>query len=136
MFTVLTVMLRIYIAASSRDRALEVKAALVAANHEISSTWHDLDFLRTSRHTVEERLEIAERDINEIGDCNVLVLLAEPPGPDGTKLMCPGGKFVEAGAALALRKLVIVLGNRENMLLWHPRVQQVESLPDLLALLR
>ena len=57
-----------------------------------------------------------------------LVLVA---GPD----RYPGGKFVEAGIAMGLGKPVVVLGHRENMLLWHPDVHAVETIDRLVEYL-
>jgi len=57
-------------------------------------------------------------------DCDALVLVAG-------KEKYSGGKFVEAGIAIGLGKRVVVLGRRENMLLWHPLVTSVEEPEDI-----
>ena len=71
---------------------------------------------------------MAKRDVQEIRECDALVLMA---GPD----LYPGGKFVEAGIAFGLRKLVIVFGRRENILLWHPDIIAVQDVRALIEAL-
>jgi len=59
---------------------------------------------------------------------DALILLA---GPDKYS----GGKFVEAGIAIGAGKRVIVIGRRENMLLWHPQVDRVDTVDEAIYLL-
>jgi hypothetical protein len=82
---------------------------------EVCSTWHHEPLARTRSIPAVERYSIAARDFCEIGMCHTLILISGP----GTY---PGGKFVEAGYAIAKGKQVVVLGRLENMMLYHPRV--------------
>ncbi len=54
-------------------------------------------------------------DAGQVAECDCLVLIA---GRDKYN----GGKFVETGIAMGLKKIVIIIGHRENMLLWHPSI--------------
>jgi hypothetical protein len=67
---------------------------------------------------------IATEDVIDVINCDSLVLVS---GPD--KYL--GGKFVEAGIAIGLGKRVIIIGRRENMLLWHPWCETVSSPEDI-----
>jgi hypothetical protein len=64
----------------------------------------------------------------DVMSCDVLVLIA---GPDRYS----GGKFVEAGIAIGAGKRVIVMGRRENMLLWNPDIDAVDTPDEVCALL-
>ncbi len=112
--------MKVYIAAADKDRAVLLAECLLEAGHEITSSWICQAFKRTQQHPATERAEIAWRDFRDVRECDALVLLDSEP-------CVPGGKFVEAGIALALGKRVIVASRRENMLLWHPSVEQVDQ---------
>lgn len=102
-------------------------AELIASNGvEITSRWHSKDFLPTSNHTEDECIAIAVEDVEDISRADILVLIA---GPDRYS----GGKFVEAGIAFGQNKPVIVIGRRENMLLWHPAVMQFNNIDDAMT---
>lgn len=107
--------MKVYIAGDSELAALYVAELVKTAGHTIMSSWHDGVFQRTAEHMVVERRSIASRDLDEVQGSDILILIA-------SRGLVPGGKFVEAGAALGVGKKVIVLGRRENILLWHPRV--------------
>jgi hypothetical protein len=47
-----------------------------------------------------------------------------------------GGRHADFGYALAVCKRVIVVGPRENIAYWHPKVEQVDTVAELLTLLR
>jgi hypothetical protein len=67
-----------------------------------------------------------EEDVRRATDG--VVLISERKGR-----YIPGGKHVEVGIALGLGLPVYVLGSRENILYWHPRVQVFRSTRELLA---
>lgn len=71
-------------------------------------------------HEDKEKSRIAKEDADGVESSDALVLVA---GPDRYS----GGKFVEVGIALGMRKLVVVIGRRENMLLWHPSVMATDD---------
>lgn len=112
--------MKVYVASHDRWAASYVASVLSNKGHEIVSRWHSKEFLPTSEHTALERNAIAMEDVEDVRACDVLVLVS---GPDKYS----GGKFVEAGIALGLFRRVVVIGRRENMLMWHPLIQCVDT---------
>lgn len=123
-------MINIYIASHSQKEAVALADEILQqpARFSISAAWLTTSFNPTSTHTDEEKEEIADIDVADVGRSDVLVLMA---GPDKYS----GGKFVEAGIALGQKKPVVVYGRRENMLLWHHNIIQVDTLTDLIDIL-
>lgn len=116
--------MKIYVAAHCRWAASWVAKELTDQGCRVISTWHTTPFNPTESHSESDRKRIAAQDAQEVEDADALVLIA---GPDKYS----GGKFVEAGIALALKKPVVVLGRRENMLLWHHLVSAVNEPSEL-----
>lgn len=116
--------MKFYIAGCNQQTAIALSEELKSLGHEIICTWLTTPFKRTSEHTIEERVAIAKLDADEVAQSDA-VLLVESEG------LVPGGKFVEAGIAIGQGKSVYLLGRRENMLMWHPLVVQVDSVRDL-----
>lgn len=114
--------MKVYVASHDRWAACHTAAVLERHGHAITSMWHEKEFNPTEKHTEAERAEIAEEDFADVSRANALVLIA---GPDKYS----GGKFVEAGIAMGLGKPVVVIGRRENMLLWLPTVHAFDT-PD------
>jgi nucleoside 2-deoxyribosyltransferase len=112
--------MKVYVASHDRWAACHVADVLERAGHAIVSMWHEKEFNPTSQHTEAERAAIAEEDFGDVARADALVLIA---GPDKYS----GGKFVEAGIALGQGKPVIVLGRRENMLMWLPQVRIADT---------
>ena len=114
-------MIQVYISSHDRDGAEALAAILEAEGDiEVVSTWHDAPMGRTADKTVEERVAIAQRNYEQIARAQVLVFQS---GPD----RYPGGKAVEAGIALGEGLEIVVVGRRENIMLWHPNVHAVEE---------
>lgn len=120
--------MKVYVASHSRELAEEQARILVDHGHETTSRWHTKAFHPTSHHTHDECVAVALEDLEDIKAADALVLLA---GPDKYS----GGKFVEAGIAVGLGKTVVVVGRRENMLLWLPELLVVESMSEAAATL-
>lgn len=121
--------MKVYIACHSVELVANAAAKLHAAGIIIHSTWHWQEFLPTEQHSESERREIAERDRREVRESDALVLIA---GPDKYS----GGKFVEAGIAIGSGVPVVVLGRRENMLLWLGEVEAFDEISDVAAYLQ
>ncbi len=116
--------MKIYVAAHDAGQAADAAKSLRAAGHDIVSTWHDLPFLPTKQHTEAERIAIAERDLIQVSESEAVVLLASPD-------KVPGGKFVEAGFALGLCLPILLVGRRENMLMWYKHVHQFDTVSEI-----
>lgn len=117
--------MKIYIAGHNQEVAKEISELLKENGHEITSNWLYKPFNRTNDHSIEERVNIAVEDYNDIVDADSVILISSPK-------RVPGGKFVEAGIALGQRKPVYVIGHRENMLMWHPNIIQYDSIEDFM----
>lgn len=121
--------MKLYVAGSDVMWARQVATELKGQGFAITSTWHDHSIMPTKFYPEHERTRIAQMDAEQIGRADALVLLETVSG------YCPGGKFVEAGIALGQGKKVLVLGQRENMLLWHPSVAHFPTVPELTCVL-
>lgn len=116
--------MKVYVASHCRWAAQHVADMLSESSRiEITSRWHYKAFNPTETHTEQERFEIAQEDFDDVTEADVLVLIA------GSERY-PGGKFVETGIALGQGKQVIVIGRRENMLIWLPSIIQVNTPED------
>lgn len=105
--------MKVYIASHDSQSAESIAIDLLAAGIDVGSTWHRHPLPRTASLSGCARKAIAISDIEEIDACDAVLLES---GPE----KYAGGKFVEAGYALGRGKTVVVLGRRENLLLWHP----------------
>lgn len=126
--------MKFFIASHSREQAHELMERLQADGHEVVARWivEDTKFhLGTEAYTDEERREIALMDEEDVrAATDGLILIAEPMGRN-----VPGGKHVETGIALALNRSIYIVGRRENIFHWHPRVVVVPDSDALLNLL-
>lgn len=117
-------MVKVYVASHCRWAALHVAEVLNDSSQcDVVSRWHYKAFNLTETHTVEERHAIAQEDYDDVTEADILVLIA------GSEKY-PGGKFVETGIAIGQGKPVIVIGRRENMLIWLPSIIQVDTPQD------
>ena len=119
--------MKIYIAASSQTQAKAAADLCVAAGHTITSRWLDVPFDRTVTYTEDQRREIAQYDYDDVVASDALVCLESDH-------LIPGGKFVEVGIALGTDKLVVAIGKRENMLMWHPAISACKSVEEFIEL--
>lgn len=119
--------MKVYVSAFSVWEAKYVANYLRANGHTVASSWHESE----ERPATDEGWTglLKKRNRPEIAEADVLVLVA-------SKNAVPGGKFVEAGIALGLGKPVVVLGERENRVLWDEGVTAVKSPQDIVQLLK
>lgn len=117
--------MKIYVASHDRLAATHAAHVLSIGGHTATSRWHEKEFLKTEEHTIEERLAIASEDLEDVTAADALVLIA---GPERYS----GGKFVEAGIAIGQCKPVVLIGRRENMLMWLPGIIAVDT-PEMAA---
>lgn len=118
--------MKVYVAAPypRKERARLACTVLKLQDLVPHCSWvHEPDEARSFEDlTEEQRREAAERDAREVRESDALLLL---PGREGH-----GAKFVEAGIALALGKVVCAIGERENTLIHHPGVALFERVVD------
>ena len=122
--------MHLYVSAHDVLAARHVAAELTKAGYTLASDWHAqaVPGGRTSSLTDDDKVTEAAHNLTRLETADALVLVAAPD-------MVPGGKFVEAGAALGAGKRVYVVGRRENLLLWHPLVFAFPDVCDLIAAL-
>lgn len=121
-------MAKVYVSSHDIDKAREAAAALEAAGHVVLSTWHlgDGPMRRSAEMTHDEMRDKAKANLHQVNAADVLFLVAADD-------KVPGGKFVEAGAALGAGKRVVIWGRRENILLHHPKADAWTDLAGAVA---
>lgn len=128
-------MAKIYLAArySRREELLTYRADLEAMGHTVTSRWlngsHQIsDEGLSAEGTREERERFALEDWNDLYDASHCIVFTEEPCGSNSR----GGRHVEAGAALAWRKQLTVVGPLENVFYC---LGDVEHFDDWAALL-
>lgn len=144
--------MRIYLAASytRREELCEYRRQLRALGHDVQARWldgqHQLDRNGTpigdhGEKLVEDgnglknaalRAKFAQDDWDDVTGADIVINFTEPPGSTAAR----GGRHVECGIALARGTRVIVVGYRENLFHWLPRVEFVETWDQALHVLR
>lgn len=120
---------------SRRNELRRIRQLLHQQGHEVVSRWLDTEWEEkdesgSSAAPAEYRERHAVEDLDDVRMCDALVAFTEPPR-SGSR----GGRHVEYGAALALCKILFVVGYRENIFHSYPHVSYCRDLQDLLALL-
>lgn len=69
------------------------------------------------------RASFATDDVEDVARADVLIVFTEPPRSSTSR----GGRHVELGLGLGLRKKVLVVGPRENVFCWLPVVEHFPS---------
>jgi nucleoside 2-deoxyribosyltransferase len=125
-------MTAIYLA-SSYSRRLEMvehAAELTALGHTVVSTWvnghHETRPNIDAEATDAERRQWAEEDLRDIDLCDLMIVSTDSGHQRG-------GKWVEMGYALALRKQVWIVGPRENVFTCLAEAEQFDTWPECLA---
>ncbi len=115
---------RVYLAAryGRRDELNAYRARLHGDGIEVTSRWLMVDPPAPRAELTDAHWrELAETDIDDIRRADALVAFAEESG--GGR----GGRHVELGVAVALEKLVVVVGSPEHI--FH-RLPQIRVAPD------
>lgn len=143
--------MKIYLAArySRRVELLGYKSLLEAIGHDVTSRWlpgeHQiLDGQMpgkageaevesgSSQAATELRERFAREDWQDLVSADAVISFTEAPRSKSSR----GGRHVEFGAALALNKICIVVGPRENVFHCLPAVTVVRSIAEAVAWLR
>ena len=116
-----------------RPEMREIAKRLETMGHVMCSTWVQADD-EDETLSARQKQYAALRNSDDLESAGVAIAFTEhPPMPPGSER---GGRHVDFGYALAVCKRVIVCGPRENIAYWHPKVEQVGSVAELLTLLR
>lgn len=86
----------------------------------------------TSARAVALRAKFAAEDLADVMGCDLLIAFTEPPRSNASR----GGRHVELGLALGRKKVVFVVGPRENIFCWLPEVEQFADFASCLRALR
>ena len=114
--------MKVYISCHHPDPANDLAAKLIAAGHQVVSTWHTDLAPRPAAADATGWQPAADRNLDQIIGADALVVIASPDHVSRAKCV-PGGKFVEAGAAIALAKTVVTCGGVENGMLHAAQVR-------------
>jgi hypothetical protein len=116
-----------------RPEMREIAKRLEKLGHKTCSSWVWNDS-EDDGLTIAEKLGVAITNADNLESAGVAIAFTEsPPMPPGSER---GGRHADFGYALAVCKRVLVCGPRENIAHWHPKVEQVDSVAELLTLLR
>ena len=132
-------MARIYLAArySRREEFCRYREQLESLGHIVTSRWlggnHEVDNRGLSvEGEASERIRFALEDWEDLESADVCVSFTETPRSSNSR----GGRHVEFGAALALKKHCVVIGPRENVFHCLPRVELHPGWDDFLEILQ
>ena len=117
--------MRIYIACPYPERGLAVEAMqlLEARGHDVTSRW-----LKAPDELTDAS---AREDLADVASAEVLLAL----NPSGYENAGTGGRHVELGYALALKKRILLVGQRSNIFHYLSNVEVVASVDEALEVL-
>jgi hypothetical protein len=101
---------------------------LEAIGHTVTARWVD------NQHADDTAVTHAKEDIEDIESADVFLAFTEPERKY-VAYAARGGRHVELGVALALDKRVLVVGYRENVFVWLPKIEFFKDWPDALKAL-
>jgi nucleoside 2-deoxyribosyltransferase len=124
----------IYLASrySRRDELCGYRSQLQALGYEVTSRWlnglHHMPDHCPDDYQHAENQRFAREDLEDLKAADVVICFTEPSrlGPGR------GGRHVEFGIALALRKTVIAVGHRENVFHFLPEVIFYETWQEVI----
>lgn len=124
--------MKVYLAAPYqwKDRIIERATELRSLEIEVTSSWLEEPHKPSttlSELTDEQHAQYALRDLQDINEADILILFAVP----STDTPIPrAGRHVEFGYALAARKSVWLVGNKENIFHYLPQIRIFETWAD------
>ena len=124
---------------SVRDELRGYRHFLVGLGHEVTSRWLDTNWTETndkgsSAAPPEYREKYALIDLEDVREADVLIAFAaDPYRKSGNNR---GGRHVELGIAIGLGKLVVLVGQPENIFHYLPGVVRYDLFDDLYTDLR
>lgn len=125
-----------YLAArySRREELCVYREHLKLAGIKVTARWldgdHQVDDAGLSAEAGRaERERFALEDYQDLQAADIFIAFTEPPRSNPSR----GGRHVELGMAIALRKKLHIVGPRENVFCCLPRVHVWEDWPSCLA---
>jgi nucleoside 2-deoxyribosyltransferase len=128
--------MKVYLAArySQKGDMQCVAALLEARGIEVTSTWlkeHWSPGITMDQITEEELVDIAALDLADIDRADGVILFSLDPLIAGVR----GGRHVEFGYALGKDKPIVVVGPKENIFHYLPRVKHCATITELFVML-
>lgn len=127
----------VYLAApySSKEEIRRYAAQLNTLGLEVTAQWLDEPHAATIPFTSrdpEELREFARRDVDDIARADAFVFFSLDPEQPTKR----GGRHVELGIALAMKKRIIVVGPRENIFHFLPEIEVAPTWDQAIERLR
>jgi nucleoside 2-deoxyribosyltransferase len=109
---------KVYIAAPSQLqlKCRSVKRSLELHGHKVTSRWIDHNDLYSPSFEVQQAGAIV--DLEDVAEADILLAF----NPDEFRNSGTGGRHVELGYAIALKKPILLIGERTNVFHYHPLV--------------
>jgi nucleoside 2-deoxyribosyltransferase len=142
--TIVMKKLNVYLASRHEDRPeiVKIRKCLIANNINVTSRWltqggvikqligvRKCDIVENQR---EGCLRVQTNDLEDIDAADVVVVFS----PKKAFCNSTGGRHVEFGYALGTKKPLILVGFRENVFHWNPKVVCVRTKKELYEVLK
>lgn len=117
---------------SRRDEMRKYRDKLTKLGHTVVSTWLETNWPvedhRSAAAPPEYRETWAEKDLADVRSCDTIICFTEHE-----RTPTRGGRHVEFGVALALHKVLLLVGPKENLFYYHKNVTQFDSFEELIS---
>lgn len=123
--------MKIYLCArySRLDELQQYAALLRAEGHLVTSRWHAGGHELSDVATDTDRARLAMEDAGDLALADTVIAFTEAPDSPGRNR---GGRHVEFGIALEQRKRIIIVGPRENVFHYLPRILVFPAFSEVL----
>lgn len=91
--------------------------------HRLGYTVAERDSDSPSSRAAALRQKFAQDDFRDVVECDLLIAFTEPPRSEKNR----GGRHVELGIALGLKKGILIVGPRENIFCWLEGLRQFDT---------
>lgn len=120
--------MKVYLASRHQDRELmrQWRSLLIDRRHEVVSRWLNDDFW-----CLDDDVLMAQGDLEDVFRSDIVVVNSLPQSHNNGS----GGRHVEFGYALAHRKPVILVGERENVFHALPSCRLTSTIEGAVALI-
>lgn len=117
--------MKFYIAGrnSKRNEIKRMQNALINEGHQITVDWTDDKFIRPYSEHKELSEKYAKLSVDGVKQCDVFLIISDEAGM---------GMYVELGVAIALKKKVIVLGDKNSMFYFYPGIIVKDNFEEML----
>lgn len=127
--------MKIYLAAryGRRQEMHSLMGILGDMGCKVTARWITAKTHEMGEVTEKTRPLLAQEDLDDIRECNLLVAFTEEGSPKGASR---GGRHVELGYALGIGKPIIVVGPRENIFCYLHQVRVVTDVAEFFRIVQ